>query len=164
MTTRLITPELEAHLEGLPGMYATTASPDRVPEVTRVLSARAEPGNDVLRVVVAGDSSTRFLECARAHPRAALVGVVVSTYRTYQFKGRVVGVEDATPEDVAAVDAYTAGFGELVKHVGIDPVRYLPTIAVPPYVVLRLGVDAIFDQTPRVGAGALVSRTEEAAR
>ena len=164
MTTRLITPELEAHLEGLPGMYATTASPRCVPEVTRVLSARVEAGCDVIRVVVATAFSERFLEFARAHARASLVAVVVSTYRTYQFKGRVVGLEDATPDDVAAVDAYAKGFGELVKHVGIDPVRYLPTIAAPPYTVLRLEVDAIFDQTPRVGAGALVSRAEETAR
>ena len=162
MTESIVTEEFRKLLDCAPGMYATSVSAENVPEVTRVLAARVEAGADVLRFVVATAFAERFLEDSRATGRGAMVACELTTYRTYQFKGRYVGTEAATAEDEAAVKANLDAFDALVTHVGIDPSRYRGTFDVAPYTALTLAVDAVFDQTPRVGAGALVSKREEA--
>lgn len=156
MDRKVMTEQLELHLQQTPGLYAGSVDDKLRPETTRVLLAVAEPGTDVIRFVVANPFSQRFLACVASQPRVALVATIVHNYAALQFKGRVLETLPATEADLAGVEAYAARFGELVAHVGIDPAQYLPTWVQGPYTTVRLEVESVFDQTPKLGAGARV--------
>lgn len=146
-----------AHLNRNPGMYAAIASATHHPETTRVLTATAEEGTDVVRFLVSRASSDRFLAAAAAGRRACIVAASLADYETLQYKGELVEVRDANEDEVAALRRSVDAFCALVGHVGIDPTRYRAHLEVAPFATLRLRVDSVFDQTPRVGAGELVS-------
>lgn len=146
-----------AHLNRNPGMYAAIASATHHPETTRALTATAEEGTDVVRFLVSRASSDRFLAAAAAGRRACIVAASLADYETLQYKGELVEVRDANDDEVAALRRSVDAFCALVGHVGIDPTRYRAHLEVAPFATLRLRVDSVFDQTPRVGAGELVS-------
>lgn len=146
-----------AHLNRNPGMYAAIASATHHPETTRALTATAEEGTDVVRFLVSRASSDRFLAAAAAGRRACIVAASLADYETLQYKGELVEVREANDDEVAALRRSVDAFCALVGHVGIDPTRYRAHLEVAPFATLRLRVDSVFDQTPRVGAGELVS-------
>jgi hypothetical protein len=146
-----------AHLQRNPGMYAAVADGTHHPETTRVLTATAEEGTDVVRFLVSRAASDRFLAAAAAGNRACIVAASLADYETLQYKGDLVEVRDANDDEVAALHRSVDAFCALVGHVGIDPTRYRAHLEVAPFATLRLRVDSVFDQTPRVGAGELVS-------
>ena len=156
MSALVLTTELAQHIAQTPGMYAACVDAARRPQTTRVLFAVAEPETDVMRVVVDTDLSLPFLAGLAAGTRVAVVAVVLSSYSTYQFKGTVTEVLPAASDDAAGVATYLEAFGALAARVGIDPVRYAQTLRSGGLTTVRVAVDAVFDQTPRMGAGALV--------
>jgi len=158
----VITPDLVRHLEQNPGMYASAVDVGARPEIARVVYAAVEPGANIVRLVVAADTSVAFRACLAAGSRVALVAASVHNYVTFQFKGRVVDVGDATPDDIVGVEAYQTAFAALVARVGIDSRRYVVSCFTPPYTTVRVDVDAVFDQTPRMGAGEPVQRSTRA--
>lgn len=158
MPSTVLTPAFAAHLDRTPGMYAALAGPDLRPETARVLYAAAEPGSDVVRFLISAAGSDRFLADAKPAGRACLVAAALADYETLQFKGSLLEVRDADADELAGLKRYLDAFCGLVAHVGIDPDRYRAHLDVGPYKTLRIAVDAVFDQTPREGAGSLVSR------
>ncbi len=158
MGQSVLTAAMAAHFEGFPGLYAASVGEANVPEVTKVVAAHVEPGTDVVRFVVARRFGQRFVEAVARHPRATLVAAKVMDYTTFQFKGRVLESFAATPDDEALAAAHADGFCALVAAIGVDVTRFRPSFTGGPYTTVRLEVDAVFDQTPRVGAGALVSQ------
>jgi hypothetical protein len=160
MSAHILSDALRAQFEGAPSVYASAVSPNAVPLTTRVLAAWPSPSTDHITIAVSAPSSGAFLEALRPGARVAAVVVQVATYLTYQFKGSVHAVRTPDAAECAAVDAFIARFAALVAHVGIDPVRYPQTYTAPPVVCVDIAVEAVFDQTPRVGAGGLVRAAE----
>ena len=156
----LLSEEMKGVVRAFPGSYMTAVQDGHVPQITRVVGLEVEDSETILAMVQTPISGT-FLECLETNPRAALVGVVVTSYLTFQFKGDVIAHWPATEADQATVAEYVAGFCELVAAVGLDPERYGPAFSEGPYTTLRLRVDEVFDQTPRIGAGNRVASREE---
>lgn len=157
MTSFVVTPAFAAHLDRTPGMYAAVADEGRHPETTRVLFALAEPGTDIVRFFISESSSERFLKQAAVGRRGCIVAAALADYETLQYKGTIVEIRPAGEDELEGLRRSIDAFCALVGHVGIDPARYRAHLEVAPFVTVRIAVDGVFDQTPRVGAGSLVS-------
>ena len=148
------------HFVQAPGMYASAVDVDKVAETTRVLAGWADPDHNTVSFVVSDPYSKQFLANAGVGRRASLVAVTLGDLVAFQYKGNIIKAQSADEFALKQVEAYVARFCELVTHVGIDPVRYPVGFVSGPYTTITLEVDAVFDQTPRVGAGAVISQKE----
>lgn len=161
MSEPLLTDEMVEVLKTFPGTYASAVSANNRPVLARVIGLGVEDASkDLVRVHLSEQTGAPLLATLAACPRMALVGVQVTSYRTFQFKGDAVATRPASAEDVSEIEDYVQGFGEFAAHVGIDPTRYSPTYTERPWTTVLLRVDKIYDQTPKPGAGALVSERE----
>ena len=151
----MLTPEMQDVLQTFPGSYISAVGANNVPVITRVVGLSVEDGDHV-RVHIPRWYSDAFLATIASRPQVAIVGVQVMTYRTFQFKGEVL--DHGAPEDAdqQTIASYVEGFGNFVSQVGIDAERYNAVYASAPFHTLRVRVDQVFDQTPRVGAGNLI--------
>ena len=161
MTSSLLKESYVQHFTKAPGMYAACCK-DLVPDTTRVVAAWAELETGCVSFVVSDPYSIRFLESAKVGERASIVAVTLGDFEAYQYKGEIVQCAAADEKALAAVDQYVEQFCALVAHVGIDAARYPIGFVSGPYTTITLKVDVIFDQTPRVGAGAVLDKTEVA--
>ena len=157
MSETIVTPAFAAHLDRTPGLYAAVADESHHPETARVLFALAEPGADIVRFLVSAESAERFLAKAKPGRRGCLVAAALANYETLQYKGEIVEVRPSGEDEVEGLRRSIDAFCALVGHIGIDPTRFRAHLEVAPFTTLRLKVDGVFDQTPRVGAGSLVS-------
>lgn len=162
MQSSVLTPELRAHLAGAPGLYAASVSPTRVPEVVRVIAARDVPDTDDVCFVVDAGAGGAFLGNLQAGARVGLVAAQIPSHLTFQYKGSAVSVDAASTKDAADAEAYVVAFSALVGQMGFDPARFEGALRGGDLRVVRMRVDTVFDQTPRVGAGALLRRQEGA--
>ncbi len=162
MSSFVLTPELRAHRAVAPGLYAASVSPTRVPEVVRVIAARDVPDTDDVCFVVDASSGGAFPANLASGARVALVAAQIPSHLTFQYKGSATSVDAASTEDAAAAETYVVAFSALVGHMGFDPTRFEGALRGHDLRVVRMHVETVFDQTPRVGAGALVRRQEGA--
>ncbi len=128
-----------------------TADAMAVPDATRAVGVAALDSRR-LRVLISPEART-----ARANAvvgsRAAVSVSDITTYRTVQWKGRVVSAgEERTPGDLALLHRHVEAFCEASARVGIPSTlaaRLFPLDVVP----LVVEVDELYDQTPGPGAG-----------
>ncbi len=144
----MIDEALGAFLEGVPAQYLCTADAGREPSVGRVWGIRIDPGPRV-RALVGADAAT--VTNLRVGGRAALMVGDVASYRSVQVKGPVVAVEPPTAADAQRYQRYQREFTAALRVAG----RTTPMDEVWPasIIVVTLGVDAVFDQTPGPTAG-----------
>ena len=147
------------HFKLTPSLYASYTDKDLQPETTRVLGAWGSLEKNTLSFVVSTPYSERFLSIAETNQRVALVSVTLSNYLAYQYKGSIRSIRPTDEEELKIVHAYVDEFCRLVTYVGVDPDRYRPGFAKGPYTTIEFELDSVFDQTPRVGAGAAIQPT-----
>jgi hypothetical protein len=148
--------ELRAWL--VPGLAGVVASADArgQPAISRVWAARALPGRDVLELYVQRSSAERFLANLAHSGRAAANLIEVTSYRSRAFKG-ACAVSEA-PLDQELLDACLVAMNAAFVSVGMpgDAVQRMLSRGDAPraWVALELVVEAVFDQSPKKGAGA----------
>ena len=157
MSTSIVIQEYLDHFKQTPSLYASCTNEQNQPETTRAFMGWGDIEANTLSFAVSDSGSQRFLTFAEPGNRMALVSVTLSDYLTYQYKGTLRSVRPCTADERKEIDAYVDGFCSLVAYVGLDPERYKVGFAGSSYSVITFEVDAVFDQTPRVGAGALLS-------
>ena len=160
MSKDILSPQTMEVIHSYPGSYATAMFEPNTPALTRIVGLKVlDPAT--VRFMTPTSISGEFIEALNTTPRAAIVGVNVTNYMTFQFKGEVTAVRDANDADLEVIADYREQFCALVAHVGIDPVRYGPSFSSPPYTTFDLKVTDVFDQTPRVGAGERIAGGEQ---
>ena len=89
----------------------------------------------------------------RANGRIAVAAARPADHRSVQVKGRVLEIREGDERDRAAVERYRE---LLVFHLGSIgyPPRLLHRLEVWPAEVVRVAVEALFEQTPGPRAGA----------
>ena len=156
MKETLVSQEYLEHFTKTPSMYSSCTNNEHHPETTRALAGWGDIQANTISFTVVTDFSKHFIDLAQPGKRISLVSVTLNDYLTYQYKGKVISSQASSAEDLKKVETYVDGFCALVPHVGIDPIRYRVGFAQAPYTTITFELDAVFDQTPRVGAGALL--------
>lgn len=88
--------------------------------------------------------------------RVAVTGADVVTLRSFQVKGRVVAIDDATDEDLAKVDRYCDEFFTDIEVTDGTPRALTERLRPAAYVACTVAVDEVYDQTPGPEAGSRV--------
>ena len=147
----LVNAELIQFMRGPVSAMLGTADAMAVPDATRVAGVAALDSRR-LRVLISPEART-----ARANAvvgsRAAVLVTDITSYRSVQWKGRVISSgEQRTPGDLALLHRHVDSFSEASPRVGIRSefvARLFPLDVVP----LVIEVDELYDQTPGPGAG-----------
>jgi hypothetical protein len=160
MNQSLVTQEYIDHFTKIPSMYASCANDLHHPETTRVLAGWGDIEKNTLSFAVDKTASERFLNFVSSESRISLVSVTLSDYLTYQYKGKIISIKSSNDEDLEKVNTYVHEFCRLVAYVGIDSDRYRVGFAGTSYAIITFELDSVFDQTPRIGAGALLSSNQ----
>lgn len=151
--------ELTSMIEAGAGLVVGTAGADGEPRATRAWAATVvDPDARRLRVVVSADDP---VSVANLRPGAAVAlnGADVRTFRSVQLKGRVVTVEPPTPDDFDAARVQSDRFLQMVHETDGNPLESLQRILPVEVVVVEIGIEEMYDQTPGPEAGGpLVAR------
>jgi hypothetical protein len=148
--------ELRAWLA--PGLAGCVANADArgQPTISRIWAARALPDSDSLELYLRRPNAERFLANLAHNGRAAANLIEVTSYRSRAFKGACALSE--TPLDHTFLDSCLIAMNEAFVRVGMpdDAVQQMLawSHAQHPWLALSLSVDAVFDQSPKKGAGA----------
>ena len=89
----------------------------------------------------------------------AVTAADVRTLRSVQVKGTLLGIEDATADDVERCRRHQEGFFGAVIEVDGTPHEVLERLVPVDLVAARLRVEDAYDQTPGPRAGASVAST-----
>ena len=157
MNETLVIQDYIDHFSQTPSMYTSCANETHHPETTRVLAGWGDIEANTLSFAVATEVSERFLSYAQPGKRVSLVSVTLSNYLTYQYKGTILSVKPSSDEELKTINTYVDTFCHLVSYVGHDSNRYRVGFEGKSYSTITFELDSVFDQTPRVGAGALLS-------
>lgn len=151
----LIDEELTRFLRGPVSMMLGTADALSVPDVTRVTGVAALDGRR-LRVLISPTARTAQAN-AVVGVRVAVLATNILTYRSLQWKGRVLSAgEGRTPGDLALLHRARETFYLAVPQVGFSAelaARLFPLDVVP----LVVEVDSLYDQSPGPGAGRRIA-------
>lgn len=135
---------------------ACSRTADRKPRIRWLSGWRAAADGRELVCLVSRGFTDGLAEEIRDNGEFAATIEHIGPHETYQFKGTVLGIEKAGPEDQALCERLRVRFADTVRKVDCRPEftgdrlkRYIP----PPEVAVRLRVREIFLQTPGPGAG-----------
>lgn len=110
-----------------------------------------------LAVVLLDADDAASLGCLVPGRWIAVSAADVSTFRSLQFKGEVVGVVPLTSEDRAAHDHYVRTFYDAIVEVDGVPRALVERVTPSGFVACRFAVREVYDQTPGPGAGSPVA-------
>jgi hypothetical protein len=150
----VIDPALAAFLEGACAQNVATADRDGGPTIGRAWGLRVNDGR-VVRAIVGADTATSAN--LRIGGRLAVLVIDVSSYRSVQIKGAVVGVEPPGASDHDVYEVYRQEFADAL--VAEDRNTPLDEALPASIVAVTIDVDAVFDQTPGPGAGRSITIT-----
>ena len=154
----MLTPELKQFIEGPQGMSMGTRDANLVPEYTRVLGAQVTDSG-TLKFFVAKVSADRALSNVDDNGQVAITFANPPTFECYQIKGKAVNYRDSTTDEQNYVDHYMAIFDSEVQSIGVSAgaINIWPS---KPMISIEIEVQAIFDQTPKIGAGNQINQVK----
>lgn len=141
---------------------AATRDHNLVPRVRYGCGWRAEPGAQVLRIMVQQSHCDGLVEALADNGEFAVTIEEIGPHETYQFKGQVVDTEPCNATDIEFVSQARERFVQAVRRIYDIPEAGIRAYFQWPGLTVRLKVREIFVQTPGPGAGRrLVPREEQ---
>lgn len=154
--------EVRAFLHSGCALIIATVAEDGAPHAGRcwgldVLSDATADGDEEVRVRVLVDAEDpATIEHVAAGGLVAVTATSVVTMRSLQLKGRSLGVDPATEEDVARGARYCAEFFRDIERTDDTPRPIIESLEPVGYVSFTASIDQVFDQTPGPLAGAAI--------
>jgi len=146
-------------LESPVALQVATAGAGLRPSSTRGFGCWVEEDRLTLRVCVLEAQAPRFLADLEVGCRVAVNAADVLDLRSVQAKGRLTERRTATLVEQEACRAYWAELVEVLVRIGVPRDGCGGLWHSGPIAVVRVAVDALFDQTPGPGAGSKLEAT-----
>jgi hypothetical protein len=122
------------------------------PEASRALGATVSADRTRISIFAPEATSSRTCENAAATLRVAVTFSRPIDHRALQVKGPVLAVRSARPDERVIQERYVAAYVEQLYLVGL-PRGLTRRVCYWPSMVVELGIEQLFMQTPGVGAG-----------
>jgi hypothetical protein len=151
----LIEPEVAALLESPCSLLVGTVGTDGLPDATRAWGVDVL-GPDRVRVLLASNAE-RTLANLGGGGEMALTATHFLTFVSWQLKGRVTALGDATASDRIHLDTFCAGCVRLIHESDGTPEEIVWRLFPVGIVACEMQVDQVFDQTPGPHAGTRVA-------
>jgi len=155
----MTTPDLQAlraWLEEPVAIQLATTGVGLAPHSVRCFGVRLDD-DDTLRVGVVDAQAEALLEALRKSRTLAVNLTHPTTFYGRQLKGPLVEIEEPSAAAAQAAREYFARFVVLVAKLGLTPEQCRGMFRTGPTRWVRLRPEQMFNQTPGVGAGAVVS-------
>jgi hypothetical protein len=149
-TEALIDDDLVAFLRGPTSAFLGSADAMGTPDATRIVGMTAI-GEARLRILISAQAETARRN-AVVGARVAVLVTDITSYRSVQWKGRVVAVEARSPGDTVLIDQHISAFRGSSEKVGISAAEVWKLFAIDG-VPLTVEVEESWDQTPGPHAG-----------
>lgn len=148
--------ELAAFLEGGCALIVGTVGADGAPHAGRGwgLEVVDGPSGRIRLLLDAADTAT--LANLDGDAAVAVTGADVRTLHSRQLKGRALGTEPASGADRARAARFCDAMFADIEATDRQPRDLLDQIVPAAYVAVTVAVDAVYDQTPGPGAGAVI--------
>lgn len=148
----MIGSELQAFLES--GVSVLVGTRDRllVPEGARGFGVRVLPGGTEIEVFVPDAWGERTLANLADNGRIAVSVAQPEDHRSVQVKGAMIAIRPGSEAERAAIDRYREALIAKFSVIGYPPSLF-HRLNVWPCHVVRLRVEALFEQTPGPRAG-----------
>ena len=152
--------ELSAFVAAEAALIVGTVLPGGEPYATRGWGVTLPPeargaASPSVRVVL--DAAAVEVPGLASGASLALTSADVRTLRSLQLKGRTVGLEPPTADDLRTASAYFDSFATAVGETDGTSRHLLERLVPDAYVVAVVVVDEVFDQTPGPSAGAALA-------
>jgi hypothetical protein len=154
-----LVPAMVRFLESPVALQVAAAGADLRPSSTRGFRCWVEEDRRTLRICVLEAQARRFLGDLEIGCRVAVNATDVLDLRSVQAKGRLSERRAATPAEQEACRAYTAELIEMFVRIGVPRDGCGGLWRSSAIAVVRVAVDALFDQTPGAGAGSKLEAT-----
>ncbi len=152
-------PAMVRFLESPVALQVATAGADLRPSSTRGFGCWVEEDRRTLRVCVLEAQAVRFLGDLQVGCRVAINATDVLDLRSLQVKGELRERRAATLAERDACRAYGHDLVEMFVRIGVPRAGCGGLWHSGPIAVVRVAVDALFDQTPGRGAGSKLEAT-----
>lgn len=151
-----LAPELVAFLLSGISMQLASADANGLATLVRPLGCRVDPTRTRVTVLVPRSQAEPVLRNVLANGRVAVAFNEPESHRTVQLKGRDAVVEEARPEDAAALPAYVAAMARRLACFEVpEPyVRTLLSVAPGDLIGISFTPSEAYGQTPGPNAGA----------
>jgi hypothetical protein len=146
-------------LESPVALQVAAAGADLRPSSTRGFGCWVEEDRRTLRICVLEAQGRRFLGDLQVGCRVAVNATDVLDLRSVQAKGSLSERRAATHAEQEACRAYTTELVEMFVRIGVPRDGCGGLWHSGPIAVVRVAVDALFDQTPGPGAGRKLEET-----
>jgi len=146
-------------IEGGAGMFVASRDQRMIPSMSWVLACRIGEMRDTLTLILNRSESAALLADVRRSGVVSAVFSVPSTHQTIQVKGSLLGIREAEPQDVEAIERATRAFADDLAPLGFgfEYAACLNTVETGGLVALQYRVEQVYDQTPGATAGQLVA-------
>jgi hypothetical protein len=151
-----LAPELKEFAESSVAVTVGVNHPAHGPRLAGGWGFRLHPESERVEVFVDVRSSGEVVEALRTDGRIAVVLADPVSYRSVQFKGRVIEIGEPSPLDRAWVartrELYTAGLALIGEAPAVSRNRWTEDV-----IRVAFAVTDVFDQTPGANAGRRLS-------
>ena len=129
------------------------------PDIARPTGVVKGEADDELIIFLPQRNAETILTNIEHNDRLALFGSRVTTFESYQFKGRCVMQRLANDEEVNYQRRLIAAFADCLSEIfSLPAAKVIDAYYSRPIIALTLRVEEIFDQTPRKGTGNRISQ------
>jgi hypothetical protein len=144
-----------AFLEGGRGLIVGVVSRDQAPCIARAWGITVVSAHPPMARLLVPCDDPAVLDALTAAAPVAVTAGNVRTYRSIQLKGRSLGVEPATEQDQARGRRYIEDFFAELLAINMMPTEMCERFVPVGFAACTLTIDALYDQTPGPGAGAV---------
>ncbi len=154
----MVTQETLDFLAGPVVSALATANASHEPWFTRTILVEAQNGSATLDVYFPQVTSARPLADLSANAKTAVLVVNITNFQARQYKGTIIAQREATPDDISRMRSQQAKPAPIMGQFwGAGASAGWTSYIVDPAICITLEIQAIFDQTPKPGAGARIS-------
>ena len=142
-------------------LWAANCDIQRVPDLVRPTGVVKGDSDDELTIYVPRKNADKFLRNFKENDQLALFTSRITTFESYQFKGRYTGQRPANDEEVESQKRLIEALGSFFMQIFGFPGEWIKNAYYSvPIVALSFRVEQIFEQTPKKGTGAQISKVE----
>lgn len=140
-------------------VWAATSDTQRMPDVARATGVVKGDSDDELIIYLPRKNADNMLMNLEQNDQLALMFTHITTFESYQFKGRCTAQRPARDEEIKSQKLLMEAFAECVlQSYDIPANMVFKALFSVPIVALGLRVGQIFEQTPKKGTGTPIQK------
>ncbi len=138
-------------------LWASNCDKQRVPDLVRVQGVRVDTNKEQITFYVSVKMGETFLQNFTMTDKLSLLMASTETHESYQLKGSYLSQRPCTSSEIQYQKEYLLGFCKAIEGLGISKEKAFALYYQQPTVAVRMLVQEVYEQTPKIGTGEKMS-------